>query len=188
LTATVDISRAEAIPGYMADVELRWLAHHAAKADVIVEVGSYKGRSTRALADHCPGVVYAVDPWDGGYENDDGSQAKWIDTAGAFRDFQDNMRDHIETGRVVPVKGIFGRVSMPERIVPDLVFIDGDHRYSAVKADIDMACRMLRHQSGGVLCGHDYRHKDWPGVKKAVDEIFAGVHVEVCRSIWAVRL
>lgn len=58
----------------------------------------------------------------------------------------------------------------------DLVFIDADHSYEAVVADI--VAWLPKVRSGGVLCGHDY----WQGhphslpavdgVKKAVDERF----------------
>jgi predicted O-methyltransferase YrrM len=51
----------------MADDELLWLARVARGCQRIVEVGSYQGRSTRALADHCPGVVFCVDTCNGGY-------------------------------------------------------------------------------------------------------------------------
>ena len=47
----------------------------------------------------------------------------------------------------------------------DLVFIDGDHRYAAVKRDIQQASQHLR--KGGVLCGHDFCTQ-FPGVIEAV--------------------
>ena len=50
----------------------------------------------------------------------------------------------------------------------DLVFIDGCHVYSDVKADILVSKKKIK--SGGIICGHDY----WslhPGVIKAVNEI-----------------
>jgi len=63
----LDLARARAITGWMADDELLWLARVARGCQRIVEVGSYQGRSTRALADHCPGVVFCVDTCNGGY-------------------------------------------------------------------------------------------------------------------------
>lgn len=47
----------------------------------------------------------------------------------------------------------------------DLIFIDGDHTYDAVKKDCNFWWNKLK--SGGIMCWDDYH---WTGVKKAVDE------------------
>lgn len=179
--------RALAIEGYMSEQELLWLAAAAERARVVVEVGSYKGRSTRALGDNCMGTVYAVDPWDGGYRNDDGSQAAWLDTKGARRAFEENLSDLIGAGRVVPIAMHFSSAAnllLDLRQPPDFVFIDGDHREDAVREDIQIARQLMR--GGGLLAGHDYGHKTWPGVRRVVDALFPDA--ELCGSIWSVRL
>ena len=51
----------------------------------------------------------------------------------------------------------------------DLVFIDASHGYPLVKADVNSWLPKVR--KGGILCGHDYDHLKFPGVKQAVDEI-----------------
>ena len=50
----------------------------------------------------------------------------------------------------------------------DLVFIDGDHSYEAVRADIAAWAPLL--EPGGWLGGHDYYDAGTPGVRMAVDE------------------
>lgn len=56
--------------------------------------------------------------------------------------------------------------------VADVVYIDADHSYTAVRDDI--AVWYPRVTPGGALCGHDYYpEKHWPGVKRAVDEFIA---------------
>ena len=52
----------------------------------------------------------------------------------------------------------------------DFVFIDADHSYKAVKADIEAWWPKIR--KGGMMSGHDYHPDKWPGVVKAVDERF----------------
>ena len=47
----------------------------------------------------------------------------------------------------------------------DLVYIDADHSYDAVKKDIDYWSRKVKLE--GILAGHDY---NMVSVKKAVDE------------------
>lgn len=51
----------------------------------------------------------------------------------------------------------------------DLVFIDADHSYEAVRADI-LAWRP-KVKRGGVLGGHDYRSDEGYGVIQAVNEL-----------------
>ena len=46
----------------------------------------------------------------------------------------------------------------------DIVFIDGDHTYAAVKADLEAWWPKVR--AGGIFCGDDYA---WSDVKRAVD-------------------
>ncbi len=188
----LDIARAEAITGWMSPGELTWLAAHALGTRTIIEIGAFCGRSTRALADHCPGVVYAVDPWEG-YANDDGSQAKWILEQGPgswvaiVEAFNRNLADHIASGRVVPVRlrafDAYPKISVQQSFRADLVFVDGDHRYEACKQDIQLYRDLVA--PGGVLAGHDYGRNDWPGVKRAVDELLGKVNHR--ESIWWMR-
>lgn len=65
---------------------------------------------------------------------------------------------------------------------PSLVFIDADHSYKSVRADIAWA----RSVGAAIICGHDYyadgsKH---PGVKQAVDE--AGGPKELVGSLWVI--
>ena len=50
----------------------------------------------------------------------------------------------------------------------DLVFIDGDHNYDPVRADLVAWWPKLKSDYS-VFCGHDYSD-EFPGVKRAVDE------------------
>lgn len=62
---------------------------------------------------------------------------------------------------------------------PSLVFIDASHEYEPVLADIQWA----RKQGAQVICGHDYA-KNWPGVRRAVDESFPD-GIKIRGSLWA---
>lgn len=67
-----------------------------------------------------------------------------------------------------------GRFRATCAFVPDAVFLDADHSYAAVKAEIEWAKRL------GVktICGHDYGNPNPAfGVTKAVDEAFGAVEV-----------
>lgn len=51
---SIDIFRALSIPGWMSEEELLWLASTASSSHNAVEIGSYCGRSSRAIGDHLP--------------------------------------------------------------------------------------------------------------------------------------
>lgn len=68
----------------------------------------------------------------------------------------------------------------------DVVYIDGDHSYEAVRGDI--AAYSTKVAGGGWLCGHDY-HAGYPGVIQAVDEWRQNRPVTIYSDgSWAVRM
>jgi predicted O-methyltransferase YrrM len=153
----------------MTVAELEWLHAAASKASRIAEIGSYKGRSTLALAAACPGVVYAIDVWA---------------SPPIYLDFRYNLGDYLE-GKVIPVRqpSIDAGASLPGEF--DLVFIDADHAYDAVMSDL---CTWVpRVKRGGVVAGHDY-DAFWPGVVRAVDEVFGQTVKRGAGSIWYVEI
>jgi hypothetical protein len=68
----------------------------------------------------------------------------------------------------------------------DFIYIDADHSYEGVKADLRHWAPKVR--SGGIISGHDYGHPNFPGVKNAVDEFFGplGLPVDYNRAsgVW----
>lgn len=67
-----------------------------------------------------------------------------------------------------------------------VVFIDGNHQYADVKADIEMWLPKI--EKGGLICGHDYGGT-YKGVKQAVDEIFSDrLVLTPGKRIWGVAL
>lgn len=169
----VNIAKAQKIEGWMSDQELEWLAEQSAKHELIVEIGCYKGRSTRALSDNTKGIVIAID-----------------DFAGPNRDFEN--RNSIHKKFISNMQGLgavlkFVKASYEEAyqeplvqaLHPDMVFIDGDHSYEAVKRDIDFW--KPRIAEGGLLCGHDSSH---PPIVQAVSEMLGQIVTAPNTSIW----
>lgn len=70
----------------------------------------------------------------------------------------------------------------------DFVFIDADHSYSAIKADL--AAWLPKVKAGGWIGGHDYDNPTFPnfGVKRAVDERFGSRVVLGDFMTWFVQL
>lgn len=168
-----NIERARRIEGWMSEPELLWLAEQAEKHKVIVEIGSYLGRSTRALADNTPGAVYALDDWYGPRDFElTAEQRRLIPLR-----FCDHMHGLLLT-KVRPV--VVDHANLCVDIRPDMVFIDGDHEYGNVLRDIQYWKHML--SSGGLLCGHDW--DVFPGVNQAVTELLPGASVAPNTNIW----
>lgn len=59
----------------------------------------------------------------------------------------------------------------------DLVFIDADHSYESVRADILAWAPLVKND--GLLAGHDYNQRTTPGVKQAVDELIGRDNITV---------
>ncbi len=131
---------------------------------VMAEVGSFVGDSTRMFAERCL-KVHAVDPWQNGYDDEDPSSYTWpMEQIEA--QFDEVVREcgNIEKHKMVSLKGaqLFEDGSL------DFVYIDGNHKYDYVLADIGAWLPKVR--KGGFIAGHDYGHKRAPGVKPAVIE------------------
>jgi len=153
------------VPGWLTEIEGRELGR-LAEGKTVLEIGSYCGRSTVCLAQTAE-HVFAVDPFDGRATPTPG------ETLAAFNR---NVARYGVADRVTVRKGTAAEVVPTLPAVFDLVFIDGDHSYESVRADIDAAKTVLR--PGGLLAFHDYRRTPgecdgrWdPGVTRAVDEL-----------------
>lgn len=182
----IDISRAERIDGWMTPLELSWLAQQATTKSTIIEVGCFVGRSTRALAEHALGVVYAVDPWsDSWHESVTSHAGAPLDLIQRYPVPMQAFLRH--TWGLTNLFIYRGTLETLPHLRADMVFIDGDHSYDAVARDLDRAMVLLtkpERRRVGLLCGHDYLEPLWPGVSKAVDTIVGPVQVVPQTSIW----
>lgn len=146
-----------------------------------VEVGVYKGRSliylAEAFARHGKTAeIWGVDAW----------EASWCP------DMWEIFRSHIRT-TPPPAWGMInvsrGRSNVALPGVFDLVFIDADHNYESVKADIAAWRGSLK--PGGIMCGHDYEgdlYGEFPGVTRAVNEAFGAENiVKPGGTVWRLK-
>ena len=169
----MNIEKALLIKGYMNPNELEWLAQNSQGKKNIVEIGTYYGRSARAIADNMPRdcKLLCIDPYPGIVFYEAGGIA--ISSGSyVYRQAQKNLADHISAGRVSFHRGTVKDSTLLDAILefpPDFVFIDGDHCEEAVRADVKWAIENCKH---GLISGHDYENIGWPCVKQVVDEHF----------------
>jgi SAM-dependent methyltransferase len=173
------LERATSIPGWMSVAELTWLSEQAKRHRRIVEVGSFMGRSTVALAETL-GIVYAVDTFQGSEEH-----RGFLSCAPPYfllEKFRANLRPEIESGKVrmIVAKSVDAGRSMLE--TPDMVFIDGAHDFKSLMHDILTWRRIL--VPDGLLCGHDYENGTSPDIGQAVRLAVPGFQVMQGGSIW----
>lgn len=156
---------------------------------VIVEVGSWKGKSTAYLGVEVINSgkslqVYAVDTWKGSDE-----PAHLIDRdciAGTlYETFLSNMAPINKVREVVkPMRmtSLEGAAKFADKSL-DYVFLDASHSYEDVKADI--LAWLPKIKPGGTLAGHDWSSY-WPAVVRAVSEVLKKVDVEGISWIYKV--
>lgn len=101
---------------------------------MIVEIGSWKGKSTVWLAKGSKdgkGIkIYAIDPHKGSSEH-----RKWYGKVWTFEEFKENIKKARVDDVVVPiVKTSEETVRNWDKLV-ELLFIDGAHEYELVKQD-----------------------------------------------------
>lgn len=180
----INIIKAQAIDGWLTKEELMWLAEQAQTHKLIVEIGSWMGRSTRALADNTEGVVYAVDTWEGNPEHRTllkNRSGDWL-----FEQFGHNVEDLLP-GPVYKVRPLKSTSKEGANYLGnhyhnrfDMIFIDGARDYESVKADI-LAWRPLLAEHG-LLCGAAF-NLDNMGVVAAVRELCPAYKLHA-RGIW----
>jgi hypothetical protein len=166
------------------------------KLEKIAEIGVLRGECARAIL-RSPAVdiikdYIAIDPW-GVKENKKAcdiyqqySQADW--------DYY-----YKSTVKYMPWFPQLRVIKLPSlEAAPlfmdgyfDLVYIDGDHSYDAVIADIK--AWMPKVRNGGILCGHDYIHvgeekQSWQNVVQAVDDLFGDKKSILPSTVWAVEV
>lgn len=133
---------------------------------LVVEIGSHLGASAVVLAEAVRRVgkrktlsspnVYCIDTW----QNDAMSE-------GARNTFEEFSYNTARWSSVIKtLRGYSTEVELPFEQQCDLVFIDGDHTYEGVKADIKRFTPLIR--IGGVALFHD---QERPGVTRAIGEL-----------------
>ena len=170
---SVGISKALKVRGWMGEQELRFLAHAAAECETIIELGTYRGRSTRAMLDCSSAHIWCVDTWD--YK---------ICTEKDLRIFKEQViSDMLDRVTIMQMTTREALEVLRGKLF-DMVFIDAGHSYENAKFDI-LGYRPLV-KPGGIYCGHDYYITPFPGVYEAVNELVPDFKLE--GIIWWTRI
>jgi len=168
----------EGIPGWMSPAEQEVLREFARESDSVVEIGSWKGRSTKEFLDNCKGTVYAVDHFSG-------TESDLTELGSVGLNIYDEFTKNV--GHYKNLEVLIGdSLTVAEKFngtKVDTVFIDAGHTYEDCKSDIEAWLPKCKKR----ICGHDYV-KDHMGVIEAVNEKFGEARVKTVDSIWWVDL
>lgn len=174
---TAAIARALEIEGWMLESELAQLYDWASDMDSIVEVGSWKGRSTFALRAGSDGTVEAVDTFTG--SPGDGEHYRRVKAAGGST-LAEFIANTAAAGPItITVKDSIE--ASADHVPVDMVFIDAGHSYAEVLADL----RAWRPLARKLICGHDWQFGE---VRRAVSEVLGEIERVPGTSLWYFRV
>jgi len=153
------------------------------KGGVCIEVGVWRGEFTRMILNQLvPEKLYLVDPWK---NFDDRSAA--FDGATKDQEFEaiyssvcDKYAPEIERGQVEVKRDLSSKVlGKMKAISVDFIYLDGDHSYEGVKADLKHSFRVLK--VGGIVMLDDYHRRGWwgDGVVRAANEFLGEYPTEL---------
>lgn len=159
-----------------------------------VEVGSLSCGYARSILQTWQGdKLFVVDPWEPQPPNIYKEKQDWINFDNCYNDCLEFCNDN--PGRVVMIRGLSPAASSQfEDDSLDFVYIDGNHAYEAVMADMEAWCKKVR--PGGLLCGHDYWNDvTWPAFGQAKDAVndwnkgnnWNFHHTPACGSWWMLK-
>ncbi len=138
---------------------------------ICIEIGSWTGCSALAMISAGAKEVHCIDTWEGSPgDSTIGLLREHGGSAGIYETFCKNVGPELLFNRVHPHRcSSLAYASIWTTFQADVIFIDADHRYEAVKADI--AAWWPHVRDGGTICGHDHS-EHFPGVPLAVREAF----------------
>lgn len=153
------------IPGYLSDGQdatLFNLAKTIPNDGVIIEIGSFKGKSTSCLASACANtnrVVYAIDPFQT-KPSEEYSEDIWTYS---INDIKDNLNKLGLIEYVKLVQGYSQEVGVNWSTKCDMLFIDGAHTYEGCLSDFNLFFKWLK--PNGIFALHDVAEgSPWDGV------------------------
>ena len=155
--------------GGLTEEEKTGLVRWAKDAKVVVEIGTLFGFTAKRLAAETQAKVVAVDNFSW---NPFGMPAELHEHFTRLV-----LENELKNGRVELVKADAQTFLAAMKGV-DFVFLDGDHRYEAVKAEIEL----VKKAGVKTIAGHDYGNALF-GVTRAVEETL-GKPDDVAGMVW----
>lgn len=179
------------VPGWFTDEDAetyRRIAKEIPNGGIFVEVGSWMGRSMCAMARFLREVnksldLHAVDTFRGTLSEGQ-AHSKIVEAyGGSIRSaFEANLLKSGVEATVWEMDSVEAAKRFDDGAI-NAVFIDGDHAYKAVRADV--LAWLPKVGRGGIIAGHDY---DYPDVRNAVHEFIPADKIEAIGRCWFYKM
>ncbi|MGI9036799.1 MAG: class I SAM-dependent methyltransferase [Pyrinomonadaceae bacterium] len=175
------LKEVETVEGYLAPREMRFLALLAAcptAAGEILEIGSFKGKSTIILAKSAALAgdtkINAVDPLNAPSATDPDLRG---DTS-SLKDFQHNIKTREVADKIEFHQTFSSELAKTWDAPLRLLWIDGDHTYKGTKLDFENFARFLN--DGAIVAMHDVLHEFDGGIRVFIENVLLSPHFGVC--------
>lgn len=175
------------IPGWFTDLDnmiYMGAISRYGKYAKFAEIGVWKGRSFASVLPLATQLGYkqavAVDTFTGSASEIQGPHAEAL-TTNIRQIFETNISqlNHNNFVNILQFDSARAAMFFPDEYF-DLVFIDAEHTYEAVTADI--TAWLPKIKVGGTLIGHDWI---WPNVRQAVIDTLTPLGKQhVCENMW----
>lgn len=161
------------------------MALRTGEVRTVVEVGSQWGwwawRALRHLPD---ATIYCIDPW----ESEKSGAQRWHGAEENLYDWARNLEPWLGE-RVFGLRHQSATVAAcwEEEVgrPVDFIFIDGDHSYEGVMADLRGWVPLMRE--GGLIVGHDWGGRHGRNVSRAVINYFGSKQFKVGSIYWSYK-
>lgn len=167
---------------------------------LVLEIGSELGGSTRFFCEYLPNCdVICIDPWPDGYKmpkefTDVCPELKDLSISSLYQLFLYFCRNFKE--RILPIRS-FSNEGVVEiyklNFVPDIVYVDGDHRYFGVIQDLIMIHNLF---PSTLIVGDDWnftsKYSVYKGIEKSVQKAAVdfsdhfGLQLEAIKNTYAI--
>lgn len=181
------VAGAASVEGFLSPAEIKFLALLAAYPTApgdILEIGSFKGKSTIVLAKAAglagSDIVHAVDPMIAPSETDPDLKGE----TSSLRAFEENVKKH-NVGGKIELHRMRSSELAPNWTNPlRLLWIDGDHTYAGTKLDFDGFSGHLADRA--IVAMHDVLHEFEGGLRVFAEDILLSPNFGACGLVGSI--